>query len=56
MDGLSRPLVESGKEMIELAGRGPLVGTDENVHPGDIRPHNTGRLVSKFLKSFLPDA
>ncbi|PVH78181.1 hypothetical protein DL98DRAFT_516856 [Cadophora sp. DSE1049] len=44
------------EEMLELAERGPLVGTDDKVHPGDIRPHNTGRLVSKFLKSFLPDA
>ncbi|KAH7409147.1 hypothetical protein BKA64DRAFT_704932 [Cadophora sp. MPI-SDFR-AT-0126] len=49
-------MFDNWEEMLELAERGPLVGTDENVHPGDIRPHNTGRLVSKFLKSFLPDA
>lgn len=45
-------LTLSGAEISALAEREALLERDYLNLPGYIRPHNTGRLASKFLLSF----
>jgi len=52
---VSTILDENWSEVSNLAKRESLIDLGHKVRPGDIRPHNTGRLASNFLMSFFPD-
>ena len=44
---------EDEGDLQQLSERPTLHGLGDDVDPKDIKIHNTGRLVAKFLMSFL---
>ncbi|TVY38797.1 hypothetical protein LSUB1_G005890 [Lachnellula subtilissima] len=48
-------ICQSYPEIIDLSERPPLVNNGYSFDPESIKINGTGRLVSKFLRSFFPD-